>query len=335
MKTALPSARLLLALAALAAGSSRAADVAGAKDHPLLKRYEDSAIFRYQQEAYAEYKLAMGKAMNPAVPSSGGRTIEREDKIEGKLTRISYVAPAGRTTLEVLRNYEQELKEKGFETLFKGGGREELGFRFAKRYEGLFSQIFEYNDSDNRFLAARLSRPEGSVTVAVFVCAFEMGLTGGLNPAKGQPLVQLDIVEEKGMEQRMVLVKADEMASQITQNGRIALYGILFDTDKAVIRPDSEPTLAEIAKLLKDNGSLRILVVGHTDTDGSFEYNRGLSQRRADAVVESLAAKGVSRQRLFPVGVSFASPVATNATEEGKAKNRRVELVDMLNARRE
>lgn len=335
MKTAIHSARLLLALAALAAGSSQAADVAGAKDHPLLKRYEGSSIFRYQLESYAEYELAMGKALNPAVPSSGGRTIEREDKIEGELTRISYLAPAGRTTLEVLRNYEQELKEKGFEVLFKGGGKEELGFRFAKRYEGLFSQIFEYNDSDNRFIAARLSRPEGNVTVAIFVCAFEMGLTGGLNPVKGQPLVQLDVIEEKGMEQRMVLVKADEMASQITQNGRIALYGILFDTDKAVIRPDSEPTLAEIAKLLKDNASLRILVVGHTDTDGSFEYNRGLSQRRADAVVESLAGKGVSRQRLFPVGVSFASPVATNATEEGKAKNRRVELVDMLNARRE
>ena len=93
--------------------------------------------------------------------------------------------------------------------------------------------------------------------------------------------------------------------------------------------PYSEATLSEIAKLLQEKPDLRVLVVGHTDTEGSFEYNRSLSQRRADSVVSNLAEKGISKERLFPVGISFASPVATNATEEGRTKNRRVELVDM------
>jgi outer membrane protein OmpA-like peptidoglycan-associated protein len=93
--------------------------------------------------------------------------------------------------------------------------------------------------------------------------------------------------------------------------------------------PYSEATLSEIAKLLQEKSDLRVLVVGHTDTEGSFEFNRSLSQRRADSVVSNLAEKGISKERLFPVGISFASPLATNATEEGRAKNRRVELVDM------
>jgi OmpA-OmpF porin, OOP family len=169
-------------------------DKAGAKDHPVLKRYQDSFIFEYSEEAFAEYLLPLGKALNPSVPASEGRTIEKEETIEGRVTRLSYLAPAGRSALEVYRNYEQELSAKGFSTLFKGG-KEELGFRFGARYTGVYSQIFEYNETDNRFIAARLTRSEGNVTVAIYVSAYEMGLSGGLTPVKGQPVIQVDIIE--------------------------------------------------------------------------------------------------------------------------------------------
>src|SRR4029079_3201910 len=105
--------------------------------------------------------------------------------------------------------------------------------------------------------------------------------------------------------------------------------GILFDTRSAVVKPESMPTLDEVSKLLKAQPTLRLLVVGHTDNVGTFEFNTDLSQRRAASVVQILTSKlGIDAKRLTPVGVSFASPVASNRTEEGKAKNRRVQLVE-------
>ena len=85
----------------------------------------------------------------------------------------------------------------------------------------------------------------------------------------------------------------------------------------------------------EEKPALKILVVGHTDATGSFPYNRNLSQKRAESVVEALSARGIGKDRLFPVGFAFAAPVASNATEDGKAKNRRVELVDMAGGKPE
>lgn len=316
-------------LFSLGSAAAHAQDKAGAKDHPILKRYKDSFIFQYSQEAYASYKLALGKALNPTVPANEGKTIEKEAKLEGRVTRLSYLAPAGRSSLEVFRNYEQELQAKGFNTLFKGEEKEELGFRFAQRYQGIYSQIFEYNDEGNRFIAAKLERPEGNITVAVFVCDFVMGLSGGLKPIKGQPVIQVDIIEDKPMDERMVVVSAEKMASSIETTGRIALYGIYFDFDKADIKPESAPTLEQMAKLLRSLPGMKLLVVGHTDNQGGFEYNKGLSTRRAAAVVAELSQRyGIEASRLTPMGASFMAPVASNRTEEGRAKNRRVELVE-------
>jgi OOP family OmpA-OmpF porin len=94
------------------------------------------------------------------------------------------------------------------------------------------------------------------------------------------------------------------------------------------------PTLEEIAKLLKGDPALRLLVVGHTDNVGTFEFNMDLSQRRSASVVQTLTSKfGIDAKRLTAVGVSFASPVASNKSEEGRAKNRRVQLVENAAAR--
>lgn len=108
----------------------------------------------------------------------------------------------------------------------------------------------------------------------------------------------------------------------------MALYGLYFDTAKADVKPESKDTLEQMARLLKNASSSKLLVVGHTDDVGEFSGNMELSKRRAEAVVAALVNQyKVDRKRLTPVGVSFASPMASNDTEEGKAKNRRVELV--------
>ena len=126
----------------------------------------------------------------------------------------------------------------------------------------------------------------------------------------------------------MVTASAEQMASEIAKSGRVALYGIHFDFNKTDIKPESAGTLDEIAKYLKGNQAVELLVAGHTDNVGGFEFNRDLSQRRAKAVVDALISKyGIAAGRLVPFGVSFAAPMAPNETEDGRAKNRRVELV--------
>lgn len=301
-------------------------DVAG-RDHPLLKRYEASVIISYTEKAFEEYKLPLGKALNPSAEASGGKRIEKQQSIEGKLTRITYLAPQGRSALEVFRNYEGELKAKNTETLFTGSGPDELGYMFGMlpQYEELDGQLFAYSHTNARYGAYKI----GETYAVVYVAEFEYGATH--HPIeKGQTAVQIDIIENKSMQEKMVAVDASEMDKQISAMGKVALYGIYFDTNKSDVKPESEEALREIAKLLGKRADLNVLVVGHTDSVGGFESNRTLSQKRADAIVAALVTKhSIATKRLFPVGVSFASPVATNSTDDGRAKNRRVELVEM------
>jgi outer membrane protein OmpA-like peptidoglycan-associated protein len=300
------------------------ADLAG-HDHPLLKRYEGSFIVGYTEKAFDEYKVILGKSLNPSAAGNNGKRVEKQQAIQGKVTRITYFAPKGRATLEVFKNYENELKAKEAETLFMGAGPEELGYMFGllPQYDGLDGQLFGYSSDDSRYGVYKI----GDNYAVIYVAAFDYGATHH-KIEKGQVAVQVDVIESNPMQEKMVAVDATEMDKQIAANGKVALYGIYFDFNKTDVKPESEAALVEIGKLLEAKRTLKVLVVGHTDAVGSFESNRTLSQRRADAIVAALVAKQhVDSRRLFPVGVSFASPVATNATDEGRAKNRRVELV--------
>ncbi len=137
----------------------------------------------------------------------------------------------------------------------------------------------------------------------------------------------LYILEKEAMVQE-VEADAESMARDLAEKGKVALYGIYFDFDKAVVKPESEPTLREIARLLRENSDLELHVVGHTDSLGRLDYNMDLSHRRAAAVVEALTSEyGVSAGRLRPAGVGPLAPAAPNTSEEGRALNRRVELV--------
>ncbi|MHA6687265.1 OmpA family protein [Mesorhizobium sp. A556] len=322
---ALTETAIFLALGAvlLSASAALAADVAGSADHPLLPRYEGSEIVSYTAEKFTDYRLLNARAKN-----YGGldKNLDATLPLEGKVMRISYRAPADRSVLEVFRNYENTLKAAGFEAVFTCetdacGGR---NFNHAIATGKLYSLFGEYQ-AEQRYLATKQSRPEGDVYAAIYAVMNKAG--GGANANRA--MVQLDIVELKPMEAKMVVLDASALQSEIATEGRVAVYGILFDFDKADIRPDSEPQLQEIAALLKDSPDLEVLIVGHTDAKGAFDYNHDLSLRRAKAVVGALlSGYELDADRLTAVGVGMAAPVATNRTEEGRTKNRRVEIVE-------
>jgi OmpA-OmpF porin, OOP family len=135
------------------------------------------------------------------------------------------------------------------------------------------------------------------------------------------------IIEKAAMEQE-ITANADAWKSDINATGHAAVYGINFDTDKAVIKSGSEAVLKEIATLLKKNPSLNIRLVGHTDSVGDFAHNMTLSDARAKAVMAALTGQhGIAASRLSAHGVGPLAPVASNDSEEGRAKNRRVEIV--------
>ncbi len=290
-----------------------AADVGGSADHPLLPRYQGSEIVLHEVEQFTDHQLRI----------SPDRTASME--LEGKVTRITYRAPQERSVLEVMRNYEAALEAAGFSLLFSCARGQACGDIPATIETGPRQLAIWGGDDNMRYMAARRQSPDGDVYASVYSTRNHSG-----GPSAGRSMVQLDIVEVKPMESRMAVVDARAMGNDLAAEGRVAIYGILFDFDRDTPRPESEPQLREIAALMTADPGLRVLIVGHTDARGAMDYNRDLSGRRARGVAAALSARfGIDAARLTPVGVGMAAPVASNRTEEGRALNRRVELVDL------
>jgi outer membrane protein OmpA-like peptidoglycan-associated protein len=192
------------------------------------------------------------------------------------------------------------------------------------------SQILAYDEADERMMVGKSKDANPSYYV-VFVTAYKDGVIPERLQSKvqkGRALAQLVVVTPEQMEKKMLFVNADDMKQALHESGKVALYGVYFDTDKDVVKSESQPTLEEIAKLLKGEPSLRLHVVGHTDNLGKAEYNLDLSRRRAASVVRELTKMGIAANRLDSFGCGLYSPVAPNGTQDGQAKNRRVELVE-------
>jgi outer membrane protein OmpA-like peptidoglycan-associated protein len=132
------------------------------------------------------------------------------------------------------------------------------------------------------------------------------------------------------MQENMVRVDADAMADALATDGHIALYNIYFNFDSAELKAESGDAINEVASLLEAQPNLNLLVAGHTDGKGAIDYNQNLSSRRAESVVAALRNAGIDASRLTPVGIGMAAPVASNRTDDGRAKNRRVELVERI-----
>lgn len=144
---------------------------------------------------------------------------------------------------------------------------------------------------------------------------------------RGNGKIWIRVIEKGAMKQHVV-ADAAAMASDLRATGHVAVYGIFFDTGKAVVKPESKPAIDEVAKLLKGDPNLKLWVVGHTDWVGKVDDNMRLAQARAEAVAaELVSAHGIAATRLKGYGVGPLAPVAGNDDEAGRAKNRRVDLV--------
>ncbi len=291
-------------------GVADGADVAGSSDYPEIGRFAGSEITRYEVDNYAQTALATGPVLSEADVEGSTLTVE------GKVTRVLYRVPPGVSPLEVFRNFEARIGEAGYDTLFSGGPQEIDPYTFQYRHP---VEILDGISIGNEiyYHAAQKRSGDTDVYLALLVSPHSGG--------DGQR-VRLIAAETKTMEMQMV--DADAMRDAISDTGKVTLYGIYFDTDSASLRPESQPTLQEIVTLLGNSPELNIIVVGHTDSSGGFEYNMSLSERRADAVVATLVDDfGIAAGRLSSAGVGYLAPAATNDTEDGRALNRRVELV--------
>jgi outer membrane protein OmpA-like peptidoglycan-associated protein len=313
-------------------GSAQTQDLPESQDHATVSRYAGSIIIGYDFRKFDDYVLPLG----PVFGSGSLYTAKKSQKLEGRLTRILYLAPVERSTLEVFRNYEQELKKGGFQVLFTCAtvscGQQPDGMRHMLFPMGTEQQLKGHDlmrvwtmVQDQRYVAAKRSSPQGDTYASLYIAR---DANPGVPATNNRTLVLLEIVETAPMDAGLVTVDAAAMAKEIAREGHVALYGIHFDTNKAEIKPESSAALVEIGKLLKADPALKLLVVGHTDSVGGYDPNMALSDRRAAAVLQELTTKhGVAAARLRAVGVGMASPVASNDTDEGRAKNRRVELV--------
>jgi outer membrane protein OmpA-like peptidoglycan-associated protein len=321
----------IAALSSVAQAQMPAQDtVKGAKDHPLLSRFDGSKLVGYDVKEFDEVMLPAGKRV---ANKDGKAAFENALQLEGKYTRIAYNYPKERSSLEVMRNYQAALDKAGLKVLFScaketcGGNFGEffldkrVGDHFIKGPEASWAP-FNYGRNDSRYLVAKGTRPDGAlVHVGVYVVSPVQDKIGG---------VYLEVVEAKAMEGGKVSasLNAADMAKGIAAEGKVAVYGVYFDTDKADVKPDSKAALGEMAKLLQQDPKLKVYVVGHTDNQGGLAHNVELSQKRAESVVKALAADyKIDAKRLSAKGVASYSPVASNDADAGREKNRRVELV--------
>lgn len=315
----------VIALAVCSTGATKASDIPGAHDHPLITRFAGSSIIGYQQVSYDKAVLPLG----PIKPGTS-RQFAASDMAEGRITRIAYEAPAGKSVIEVYRNFAQALANAGFKTRFEcagescGNGADFSDIEIQPLLDPMharnaMSRALYAVDGDMRQLTARLDRPEGRVDVSLLVAqADEHQPTG----------ILLQVIEAQAMAAGQVSVDAKAMSQSLNRQGHVALYGIHFATDSADLTADSDATLGQMAQLLKDEASLKVFIVGHTDDTGELSHNLALSQKRAEAVAKALTTRyGITSQRVAAKGVASYAPVASNRDDAGRSQNRRVELV--------
>jgi OOP family OmpA-OmpF porin len=284
---------LLLGLALSPAAARAQEDVEGSRDHPAVKRYPGSYIHgNYSEREFegADFAVSAGKC----------------EHAEGKFFTALYVYPAKSSCTQVMRNFENALKAAKA-TIYTGTALPEA------------CNPWDVNGSSvQRWVTALGTGPKGGKTWIFIGCA-----EGGFDTAAG-PIVVVDVAP---MEQK-VEIDAGYLAGEIEKAGRVAVYGIHFATGKADITSDSAKVLAEIGNLLASKPDWRLRIEGHTDNVGSAKSNLELSGKRAQAVKAWLVSKhGVKADRLDTQGFGDEKPIADNGSDEGKAKNRRVELV--------
>jgi outer membrane protein OmpA-like peptidoglycan-associated protein len=232
-------------------------------------------------------------------------------RLEGRLIRLKYKNPKGRSTLEIERNYRDALTAHGLSIDFICAGKKACGNPSRSPSWNSINGINLGIDGDIRYFTGRLVTEGSEVHVAVAI---------------NRHVHYVHTLEKTAMQTGLVSV--ERLATELERVGKVELQGIYFDTGKAILRSESREALAQVATLLDGQPALRLAVVGHTDSRGDPKANQVLSQARADAVRQTLIdGYGIEASRLMARGMGSAQPVSDNATAEGRARNRRVGLV--------
>lgn len=278
---------------------------ATAKDHPAVTSYAGSVAARRDEDGFKSYTFVTAVNEKGKTDEEYFQTL----KVDGKVTRLAYENPKGRSAHEIFTNYREGLEKGGFRVLF-ACAEKECGPGYGSSRWGRVTGL-RYYGPDQRYLAAKASKDGQDIYVAILIAKLRH---------------QVEIVEITQMDKGLVTAKA--IGEGLMLEGRVVLDGILFDTDKATIKMESKPALDAIAQFLQDNPNLNVFIVGHTDGTGGFDHNMGLSKNRAASVVTALTKDyAIAAKRLGSYGVGPLSPRKSNENEGGRTENRRVEMV--------
>ena len=292
--------------------AQRTTDIEGSKDYPLVSRFQGSIIEWYQQLNFGRY-YALSLKDHKLSPY----------EIDGRITRIQYSAGKEHSVFEIYKSYENALKNAGFNILVSLDEMNSPSNLNEKLYFDEFGGVNKLPRESIKpdhagkwaYIAAKNHNNKTDTYVVVFVTN------------SGWPLITFDAIEVKSMDTGLVTAK--NMGESISTSGHIAIYDIHFDTGKSEIKPGSTVALKNIAEYLNSHTSQRFLIVGHSDNVGNFDANIRLSKERAKAVMNELITKyNVKPEQLKACGDGSTAPVASNSTDAGKAKNRRVEIVE-------
>ena len=275
-------------------------------DHPLVAPYAGSTVYSKDVKQYDEYRVFKGWDKEAKQYNT--------EKLEGKVTKLLYKNPKERSVLEIYRNYEVALKKEGVEILYQCNQADKecvdgyVGAHLRQQFA-----IASIGNQSGRYVFAKLDQGD---QIAYLVLAV------------GDNNTDVHVVEMKKMDTGMATLNMAALTEDLDKQGYVVVEGIFFDTDKTDLKPESKPALDEVAKLLNERADLKLYVVGHTDMQGSLAHNMSLSEGRAKSVVKALMAEyRIDGARLEGRGVGPLAPVATNASEGGRASNRRVVLV--------
>lgn len=324
MKPIFPA--LCAALLSLSQAAHAASDLKGSSDHPLISRMPGTHIVGYHHSDFQEFMTATG-------PIAEGAELPPVERFEGSATVITYLADEKTlSALAIFRNFEKAFETAGFETRFSCVSDAECGDMFVRA-------LYWYGDPQRHSQNPRLGAPNrhgdrhkyyywsgrGEADSGSYIVSLLVAQHAAQNfPAS----IVLDIGQVETLDDGQIAINLEGMTDDMEKEGRVVLDGLFFDFDKPTLKPESTPALTAIAEYLNANPEKTFFVVGHTDIRGSLDYNRKLSEQRADAVAAKLSgAYKVNPAQMTPFGAGPVSPVTTNATEDGRAQNRRVELV--------
>ena len=298
----------------------------GAQDHPLISRYPNSVITDYSMIDFAKAELPLqGFAYNDI------DNVKTNKKayflpVSGKGSFIEYRLPNGLSQYQLLQNYLQAFKAKNIDILFQcvGSNKKQCGdgLYALAGVEKVMPALALGDNCDDRDVAIITAKTTISLdrNAYIYLCI----------SASPWLTVSQTIIEEKPLTTGLITMSANALEKAIASKGKVAIYGILFNSDSATIQQQSTPVIKQVAELLKQKPTLKLYVVGHTDGQGSEQYNKDLSTRRAQAVINALVTDfGIAKNRLLARGVGELVPVASNRATEGRQLNRRVELVEM------